>query len=292
MSPVGRPEARPSDRLTSASGWPTSSSGSPTPRPKSRPVPKPLCPHLDSHADRLYAPRTDSGGGRSGSPADHDAETNARNPLAAPDYEYDIFVSYHRGQRLVPGGKWPLSDDGRWVHRVFMPCFEHWMKQENPDVRIAFDQRLDPGVQWRPTLQNWVKRSRIMLAIWNAPYFRSDFCRCELYSMLRRQDTLRSQHPDLRLVIPIVYYDGQWFDAEAKAIQFSKDFSQFSAYTRPIKNERVSSQLVTRLQALCRDVHLAIQAAPPFDPAFPWIEDRDLPKQGHSNTNYPNPSLQ
>ncbi len=292
MSPVGRPEARPSDRLTSASGWPTSPSGSLTSRSSCPPFPQPLCPRLDSHADLPYAPLTDSGGGRSGSQADHDAETNARIPLAAPDYEYDIFVSYHRGQRLVPGGKWPLSDDGRWVHRVFMPCFEHWMKQENPDVRIAFDQNLEPGVQWKPTLQRWVQRSRVMLAIWNAPYFRSDFCRCELYSMLRRQDRLRTQHPDLRLVIPVVYYDGQWFDDEAKQLQYSKDFSQFSAYTRPIQRERVNSALVTKLQALCRDVHLAIQAAPRFDEGFPWIEPAQLPPQPGRTHHYPHPSLQ
>lgn len=90
------------------------------------------------------------------------------------DYEYDVFLSYRRGQRSKPGGEWPLDRDGEWVHKVFFPEFKHWLDQEFSSARNAFDANF------------WLYRSERLVAVWNPLYFRSKFCRSEFHSMLGR----------------------------------------------------------------------------------------------------------
>jgi hypothetical protein len=204
------------------------------------------------------------------------------------DYRFDVFLSYHRGQRLEPGGEWPLGPDGRWVHDVFYPEFKHWLGEEYPGVRIAFDRDLEPGVPWDATLKRWVCESKCMVAVWNAPYFMSRYCRSEFHSMLGRQKRLAGVNGEgPRLVVPVVYADGKWFDPDARAIEFSKNFSVYSKYVRPIMNEEARAGFVTAMQDLCRSVAHAIERAPAFE-VHAWCDMEPLPA-AHA---YPVPTLQ
>ena len=54
------------------------------------------------------------------------------------DYEYDVFLSYRRGQRLVSSGDWPLDRDGEWVHKVLFPEFKHWLDRNPVSFRSKF----------------------------------------------------------------------------------------------------------------------------------------------------------
>lgn len=204
-------------------------------------------------------------------------------------YEFDVFVSYHRGRRMVPGGDWPLSEEGLWVRDLFLPCFEHWLNHSlNRDAQVAFDGRLKPGVKWEDELQRMLKSSRCMVAIWSSPYFRSGYCRSEFHSMLERQHRFPGRDGnEVPLVIPLVYWDGQWFDDEAKAHQFSTNFSRFSKYKRPIANEDVHAEFVTAVQGLCQQVCDVLDNAPPHDPGFPWCRKDGLVPPD----TYPSPSL-
>lgn len=194
-------------------------------------------------------------------------------------YEYDVFLSYRRGQRLAPGGDWPLDRDGEWVHKVFFPEFKHWLEQEYPGARIAFDKDLPPGREWEATLQRWLRHSKCLVAVWNPLYFRSKFCRSEFHSMLERQKKhmpVDAEGPGL--VLPAVYADGKWFDDQAKALQYSKSFSTFSKYSQPIRQDEVAhAAFATAMQEFCNWVALSIDAAPEFDPSFVWCDADPLP---------------
>lgn len=195
------------------------------------------------------------------------------------DYEFDVFLSYRRGQQLAPGGEWPLDRDGEWVHRVFFPEFRHWLDQEYPSARIAFDRDLPLGVPWKATLQGWLCRSKCLVAVWNPLYFRSQFCRSEFHSMLDRQEKHSPKDGDAPgLVLPAVYADGKWFDDRAKGLQYSKNFSKFSRYAQPIRQDEVAhAEFAMAMQEFCAWVAQAIDAAPRFDPSFAWCDVDPLP---------------
>lgn len=194
-------------------------------------------------------------------------------------YEYDVFLSYRRGQRPNAGGEWPLDRDGEWVHRVFLPEFRHWLDQEYPNARIAFDGDLPLGKPWESTLQQWLRHSKCLVAVWNPLYFRSKFCRSEFHSMLERQRKHMPADSDgPGLVLPAVYADGKWFDEEAKALQYSKSFSPFSKYSHPIRQDEVAhAAFATAMQEFCGWVARAIDAAPQFDASFAWCDAAPLP---------------
>jgi len=194
-------------------------------------------------------------------------------------YEFEVFLSYRRGQRLEPGGDWPLDRDGEWVHKVFFPEFKHWLEQEYPGARIAFDRDLPPGQLWKNTLKHWLRHSKCLVAVWNPLYFRSPLCRSEFHSMLERQKKHMPEHAEgPGLVLPAVYADGKWFDDEAQALQFFKSFSEFSRYAGPIRQDEVAhAKFATAMQEFCGWVARSIESAPPYDSTFSWCDADPLP---------------
>lgn len=204
-------------------------------------------------------------------------------------YEFEVFVSYRRGECLRPGGAIQLAEEGRWVHDVFLPDFRARLDHYYPGARLAFDAALPYGATWDPKLQAWLKCSKCMVAIWSPMYFRSKYCRSELHSMLERERALAEDGAGAapRLVIPLAFADGQWFDDEAKARQWAKDFASFSGFVKPIQHEKRRHAFVRALDRLCEQVCQAIQAAPAWQENFPWVEVEPLPP-AHA---YPLPSL-
>jgi hypothetical protein len=193
----------------------------------------------------------------------------------ADDYEYDVFLSYRRGERMVAGGEIEIDDEGRWVQNVFFRDFKARLNQAYPQARVAFDANIPYGATWEPTLQRWVCRSKCLVAVWSSMYFQSRYCRSEFHSMLERQKALAANHADgdgPRLVVPLVYADGEWFDAEAKKLQYATDFAPFSWAVRPIEFEQSRPGFVKALDELCAQVRQAIAAAPRWSPQFRFVE--------------------
>ena len=52
-------------------------------------------------------------------------------------YEHDVFLSYRRH------AEWP-----KWVQRIFLPLFNHWLGEELPGVRIFIDYDIETGELW------------------------------------------------------------------------------------------------------------------------------------------------
>lgn len=208
-------------------------------------------------------------------------------------YEYEVFVSYRRAERLQPGGVVTLGEEGVWVHDVFLPVFRNRLDHCFPGARIAFDANLPYGIDWEPTIQRWVLRSKCLVAVWSPMYFRSRYCRTEFHSMLQRQRQRGA--PDggapepAPLVVPLAFSrSNEWFDDDAKALQYARDLAEFSDATSPIRIEERRMAFVAALDRLCDQVRAAIGAAPDWRPDFPWIQKEALPP-AHA---YQVPSLQ
>jgi NAD-dependent oxidoreductase involved in siderophore biosynthesis len=206
-------------------------------------------------------------------------------------YEFEVFLSYRRGERLQPGGAFDLAPEGRWVHNVFLSKFRTALDNAYPGARIAIDADIPPGAPWDATLKKWVLRSKCLVAVWSSMYFRSEYCRSEFHTILdREKPRAANDEPTLRRsIVPIAWSDGIWYDDEAKASQYLRDFVEFNAFEKPLEDEDRVARLSAAMDRLCRQVANAIQSAPAWNPTWKWCDKPPLPPAGG---DFPMASLQ
>lgn len=127
----------------------------------------------------------------------------------ADRYEYDIFLSYCRRSGSAQ----------EWVTQQFCELLEKFLGDLMPTApRIYLDTRMETGSRWPDHLRRGLSQSKLMVAVWNVPYFYSPWCLAEWYTMQQRErllDFAGARNPD-GLVIPLRYADGDHFDAEAQ----------------------------------------------------------------------------
>lgn len=124
-------------------------------------------------------------------------------------YEYDVFLSYCRRS----------GSAAEWVTEYFAQLLEKFLGDLLPDrPRIYLDAQMETGERWPDHLRRGLSRSKLMIAVWNAPYFSSPWCLAEWYSMQERERMCSHAGPTnpAGLVIPLHYADGNHFDAEAR----------------------------------------------------------------------------
>ncbi|MAS96466.1 MAG: hypothetical protein CMO55_25030 [Verrucomicrobiales bacterium] len=127
-------------------------------------------------------------------------------------YEYDIFLSYC--------GK---DEACEWVRRHFHPMLSGKLGQEMPDApRIFIDREMENGVRWRNTILRALRHSRILLAIWNPAYFRSEWCQAEWQTILERERAENVPGHEPGYLYSVIYGDGEYFPDEAAARQDTK----------------------------------------------------------------------
>ena len=181
----------------------------------------------------------------------------------ADGYEYDIFLSYPQ-----------RGNAGAWVDRHFHPLLRDCLCDEiNPEPRVFYCPEQQTGAVWPDKLAHALKRSRMMVAIWSAPYFRSLWCMAEWQSMLKREKMLgmRTVDKPWGLVYPVIFSDGPHFHPTALATQARKDLRNWAI---PHKIFEESPEYVHFHRCL-RDVatelaHLLPQV-PKWDSRFPII---------------------
>lgn len=189
-------------------------------------------------------------------------------------YEYDVFLSYTRR-----GG------GDVWVREHFHRALKEWLGNEMADEpRIFVDWNQDPGLSWPDNLERALLRSKVMVAVFSPPYFRSEWCRAEWESMLARHEALgygTADHPR-HLVLPVRFADGQHYPPEARAWQ-QRDFTPWN---KPLPYETYSrskdyEHFYAAVQQLAVDVAKRIEEAPPWDPAWkavrPELDPKSLP---------------
>jgi hypothetical protein len=189
-------------------------------------------------------------------------------------YEYDVFLSYTRSG----GGE-------VWVRDHFYRALCQWLGNETADEpRIFVDWNQQTGVSWPDNLERALLRSKVMVAVFSPPYFRSEWCLAEWESMLERHRTLgygTADHPR-HLVLPVRYADGKHYPPEAQAAQ-QRDFTPWN---KPLPYEIYSRsrdyvEFYTAVQKFAEEVAERIAGAPPWDPTWkvvrPSVDPRTRP---------------
>lgn len=123
-------------------------------------------------------------------------------------YEFDVFISYSRS-----------NNSSNWVrnhfHARLLDCLDD---QLGTTPRVFRDEEMERGVHWPNRLANALLRSKIMVAIYTAPYFRSRWCMAEWQSMRDREAMLGLTGSERAqgLVYPILVADSENFPPEAR----------------------------------------------------------------------------
>jgi TIR domain len=104
----------------------------------------------------------------------------------AHGYVHDIFISYRH-----------MGPAHTWVTEYFFPLLKKWLPDYIPsnynfdeEKSIFIDQQIETGSSWPIRLNEALHTSRCLLPIWSPQYFRSDWCKAELHTMLEREKML------------------------------------------------------------------------------------------------------
>ncbi len=177
------------------------------------------------------------------------------------DYEYDVFLSYKRHERIL-----------HWITQM-KEELHFWLSEELPGrkVRIFFDSdSIETGDNWPAKLREGLKTSRCMIGIWSPTYFyNSRWCVSEWQSFMARE-----KMADMGiggLVAPITVHDGERFPQEAKEIQQENFAAYYSPATAFWKTQK-ASELSDKIKGFAEKVARIVRHAPPFDPKWPVVE--------------------
>lgn len=169
-------------------------------------------------------------------------------------YQHDVFISYKRQELWTP-----------WTRDHFKKLLTAYLQQDlgvEPDIFV--DERVQVGEDWVESIADHLAKSKVLIAIFSADYFGSEWCLHELDMMLAR-----SAEESINLIVPVVVHDGDHIPKEAKRIQ-PVDMRKYRiAYindTTPDYQEfsRQMGELAPQVAAL-------IQTAPTFD--VNWVTE-------------------
>lgn len=174
-------------------------------------------------------------------------------------YEHDVFISYKREQCWTP-----------WTRDHFKKLLKSYLQQDlghEPDIFV--DERIVVGADWVDSLAEHLAKSRVLVAIFSADYFGSDWCVHELDMMLERSQACHgAKAEDARLIIPVVVHDGHLIPKPVKRLQPA----DFAAYRIAHINDASADyhEFSKEMKKLSPMVAKAIQGTPVFDAA--WVD--------------------
>ncbi|MGN7805777.1 TIR domain-containing protein [Ensifer sp. 22521] len=177
-------------------------------------------------------------------------------------YEWDIFLSYPSTPYVQP-----------WVDNHFFPLLRDHLDALLPNEPRIFVDRAQPvGVEWPDNIKHALKHSRMMVAVWTPPYFRSHWCIAEWESMLAREQRFASLGTvnRMRLVYPVKYSDGRNFDERAQRIQV-KDLSSFGYHLPNFREAVAYMEFYEAVRDVAEDVEARLATAPDWEPDFPLV---------------------
>ena len=182
----------------------------------------------------------------------------------ASEYLYDVFLSYSR-----------KGYPQQWVKMHFQDMLINCLRNVMPtDPKVFIDDlSIQTGMPWPSQLQENLRRSRVLVAVWSPPYFRSPWCTAEWMSMVRRMQYLKNEGKAMStsLVFPIRYADGESFPQEARETQ-SRDFSKWNSPFESFKNSPEHHKFYLEVNAMTCELVEMIKSAPPWDPNWPIDE--------------------
>jgi len=180
----------------------------------------------------------------------------------APDYHYDVYLSYKKDKIIVD-----------WVVK-FKDHFSQWLSQElGFEARIFFDQEsVDTGAKWPGELERAIKHSKCILCIWSPLYFKSDWCLSEWLSFEEREKMLKLSGESV--ILPVRFHDGENYPKEAQERQ-SSDFREYSSAMEAFWRSEKGYEFEGKIKQLAKSCANMVNNAPNFRDDFPIVQGKN-----------------
>lgn len=176
-------------------------------------------------------------------------------------YRFDIFVSYPRSGQVRS-----------WVHNHFLPVLGDCLDAHLPDEpRIFVDTEQPTGVEWPEHIREALLKSRLLIAVWTPPYFRSQWCLAEWISMLEREQVLAQGgcKLDRGLIYPVIYSDGKHFDERAQNTQYRKDLSKYTYPYDCFRDSTAYLEFHDAMMSISQEIEAHLNDVPDWQPDWP-----------------------
>jgi hypothetical protein len=184
-------------------------------------------------------------------------------------YQFEIFLSYRRSPTV-----------GLWVKNHLAPRLQARIDEVAPfPVRISCDFQMESGVLWPDDLKRRLQSSAILLPVWSADYFRSEWCMAEWRSFREREVALglfTARRPR-GLIYPVRYADGEHFHEDAKRTECTIDFSQYNYPDEAFRNSAKYIEFDDKVQQMASELVPRLQAVPVWRRNFPIVEPAAMP---------------
>jgi hypothetical protein len=176
-------------------------------------------------------------------------------------YEYDVFVSYRRTGNVQ-----------KWTSNHLVPRLRDCLEGElDHDPRVFFDTEQEAGTPWPENLMRALQRSRLLLAIWSPPYFRSRWCLAEWKTITAREQVLGGGQESLALTYPIRYSDGKKFPDEACNVQQEMIFKDWNYPDPQFAQSELYLGFHSAVVTLAERIAERLDDVPPWDPDWPVV---------------------
>jgi hypothetical protein len=178
-------------------------------------------------------------------------------------YQFDVFLSYRRSG---PGNA------AAWVRHHFHRMLEDCLADELGLAAVFIDLAVETGAVWPPLLRDALARSKVLVAVWSPPYFRSEWCLAEWRTMEARERELGGT---TRLVYPVRYSDGENFPDDAKQRQHF-DARQVSNPYPAFTGSHRQADLFDTVQRIAAELAGMVTVVPPWQADWPECQVPDI----------------
>jgi hypothetical protein len=185
-------------------------------------------------------------------------------------YEYDVFLSYPRNELIRS-----------WVYVHFYPRLSEWLTEcLGHEPRIFLDRdEIVAGSSWPQRIQHALLRSKILVPVLSATYFRRPWCLAEWASMRERERVLglRTSDTPYGLISPVVFFDGESFPEDARMIE-PCDLRPWNINTPGFLHTEAYLAFVKRIQDFARQVDEAVSRVPAWQSNWPIVQPPSGPE--------------
>lgn len=184
----------------------------------------------------------------------------------APDYSYEVFISYRQDSSAASFAK------NQFLKAFRSALWDALAAESLPPVFLDVAE-IHVGDQWPVRLQNGIKESRVMIALLTPSYFRSEWCMSEFASFEARE-----KQKGVQLIVPVCYSNSTYVLQQVGNIRqvfdLSRIYENVGQTTRPEDLALLVNQLI---MGVANEVKRKIDTAPPFD-VFPLCQALAKPK--------------
>lgn len=184
-------------------------------------------------------------------------------------YQYDVFISYRRKEPVLS-----------WVREHFAPQLERWLSESLPQEPAVFrdEASIETGDTWPVTLQESLRRARLLVAVLSPSYFRSPWCLAEFESMRQRESELGLRTPQQPggLIYAVCFHDGEHFPEAARAIQW-KDLRPWNQSAPAFPYTTAYVDFVSQMQTVAAEVAGLLGRVPQWRADWPIVTPAAVP---------------